>query len=99
MVRALNLAGYFDSIPVVVVLAAVPDAPSSAPSSDAAVTSSSQIGVIYGPLTAAQNGGSAVLSYELQVDDGEGGAYHSLIGNETAGDSLATTYVLGQGIV
>jgi hypothetical protein len=99
MVRAHNLAGYFDSIPVVVVLAAVPDTPSSAPSSDAAITSSSQIGVIYGPLTATQNGGSAVLSYELQVDDGEGGAYQSLIGNETAGDSLATTYVLGHGIV
>lgn len=96
--RAHNLAGDFDSIPAVVVLAAVPDTPLSAPSSNAAVTDTSQIAVSYGALTAAQNGGSDVLSYELQVDDGRGGDFRSLLGNETSGDSLETFYVLGEGI-
>ena len=39
-----------------------------------------------------------MLSYELQVDDGQGGDFHSLLGNETSGDSLETSYVLGKGI-
>jgi hypothetical protein len=64
-VRALNYAGFFDSEPLVAVLAAVPDTPLAAPSSNASVTNQSRIKVSYGPLTAAQNGGSDILSYEL----------------------------------
>ena len=64
-VRAHNYAGYFDSPPRVVVLAAVPDAPAAAPSSAADITDGTQIGLVYGPLTPAENGGSDVLSYEL----------------------------------
>jgi hypothetical protein len=52
-VRALNFAGYSDSLPCVVVLAAVPDTPLTAPSSDALVTDQTKIKVNYGPLTAS----------------------------------------------
>ena len=97
-VRAHNHAGYTDSPPIVVVLAAVPDTPSSAPTSDALVTDQEQIKVSYGPLLASENGGSDILSYEIQMDDGQGGDFYSLAGGETAGDSLATTYTIGQDI-
>lgn len=97
-VRAHNHAGYTDSPPIVVVLAAVPDTPSSAPTSDALVTDQQQIKVSYGPLLASENGGSDILSYEIQMDDGQGGDFYSLAGGETAGDSLATTYTIGQDI-
>lgn len=52
-VRAHNNAGYFDSPLRAVVLAAVPDTPTTAPSSAAAITDGTRIAVLYGPLTAA----------------------------------------------
>ena len=63
--RVHNHAGYADSPACVVVLAAVPDAPPTAPSSDALITDRAKIKINFGPLLDSQNGGSAVLSYEL----------------------------------
>ena len=51
IIRSHNHAGYFDSPPLVVVLAAVPDTPVNAPSSLTTITSGTQLGVSYGPLT------------------------------------------------
>lgn len=93
-VRAHNYAGQTDSAPLVIVLAAVPDTPTDLVTSDATETNQTQITVIYGPLATAGNGGSDVLSYELQMDDGEGGDFVALIGNETQGDSLATRHTV-----
>lgn len=53
VVRAHNLAGSFDSPPTVVVLAAPPDTPTSAPSSAAEITDGTRVGVRYGPLADA----------------------------------------------
>jgi hypothetical protein len=53
IVRAHNHAGEFDSPPLVVVLAAVPDTPTAAPSSITTITSGSQLGVSYGPFAAS----------------------------------------------
>lgn len=64
-VRAHNNAGYTDSAPLVVVLAAVPDTPTVAPTSDADITNKTLIKIDYTALTTAQNGGSDVLSYDL----------------------------------
>jgi hypothetical protein len=97
-VRAFNAAGYTDSKPIVVVLAAVPDTPLTAPSRIASSTDATRITVAYGPLLESQNGGSDVLSYELQVDNGIGGAFSSLIGNDSSGPSLATSHTISQGI-
>lgn len=98
-IRAHNHAGDVDSPPTVVVLAAVPDTPAGAPSSAAAITDGTRIGVVYEPLAASENGGSDVLSYELQMDDGGGGPYAPLVGSEAQGDSLATQYTYGAGVV
>jgi len=97
-VRALNYAGYFDSDPLEVVIAAVPDTPLDQPTSDATVTNKSRIKVFYGPLTAAQNGGSDILSYELQMDDGIGGEFASLSGGVAIGDSLHVEHTVGTGL-
>jgi hypothetical protein len=92
-VRTYNHAGYSDSYNYLsVVLANEPDYPSSSPVSDALVTNESRIKVDFGPQIASENGGSAILSYELQIDNGIGGNFTSLIGGTE--DSLETTYTV-----
>jgi hypothetical protein len=78
------------------VLAAVPDTPVSAPISDATITNESRIKVFYGPLIYANNGGSAILSYELQIDNGIGGDFVSLIGADS--ESLETEFIFEQNV-
>ena len=95
-VRAFNQAGSTDSAALSVVLAAVPDTPLTGPHSDASVTNERRIKVDYAPLATSQNGGSAVLSYELQVDNGMGGDFTSLIGFESA--SLETSFTLEENV-
>jgi hypothetical protein len=80
----------------VITLAAVPDTPTDQVVSDATITSESVIKVTYGPLDASEDGGAPVLSYELQMDDGIGGDFASLVGAEL--ESLATEYEIGHGI-
>jgi hypothetical protein len=79
-----------------VVCASVPDTPIVSPVSDATVTNEMRIKVVYGPLTAAQNGGSPVLSYELQMDNGKGGDFASYIGGTAP--SLETRITIEENI-
>jgi titin len=87
-VRAHNFEGFADSEVLNVILSAVPDKPSQAPYSDASITNEEKIQVVYDSLPASENGGSPILSSELQVDDGMGGEFTSLIGFDT--ESLKT---------
>lgn len=64
--------------------------------SDATITNESVIKVYYGPQPDSDNGGSAILSYELQIDNGRGGNFTSLIGYEVY--SLETSYTLSYNI-
>jgi hypothetical protein len=98
-VRAYNANGYSDSPTLYAILAAAPDKPSSGPISDASVTNQHRIKVNYGPQPASENGGSAILTYELQIDNGYGGGFTSLIGGEGAENSLETSYLIEQGII
>lgn len=96
-VRAFNNAGFSDSYSVLaVVLADEPAQPLQAPVSDALVTNESRIKVEFGPQADDENGGSPILSYELQMDDGIGGNFTSLIGGSK--DSLETTFTISTGI-
>lgn len=54
--------------------ASVPEKPTDVPTSDPLVTSDSQIKVDFANPTPG-NGGSAIISYELQMDDGMSGEY------------------------
>ena len=60
-------------------MASTPAKPTDVPVSDASVTSDSEIKVAYAS-PAPANGGSAITSYELQMDDGEGGDFVSIHG-------------------
>ena len=48
---------------------------------DVSVTNENRIKVDFGPQPASDNGGSVILSYELQVDNGIGGNFTTLLGN------------------
>lgn len=65
-IRAFNMQGYVDSsISSPMVLASVPGTPINGPLSDTSVTNGYQIKVTYD--TVSDNGGSTILSYELQM--------------------------------
>ncbi len=92
-VRAFNAAGYSDSESVLnVVLSDEPDTPLIGPISDSSVTDESRIKVDFGPQDITMNGGSPLLSYELQMDNGQGGEFTSLIGFNS--ESLETTFTV-----
>jgi hypothetical protein len=74
------------------VLAAVPDAPSP-PANDAAVTNDQRIKVTFGePLPNAR--GSPIVGLQLAVDDGAGGEFRTVVGEDEAQATLATAYIL-----
>lgn len=77
-VEAYNQAGQTDSSSLVVALASLPSQPSVVPSSDATVTGPERLGLNIDPLVSPLDGGSAILQYELQYDDGARGAYTSV---------------------
>lgn len=93
-VRAYNFAGYSDSGIAKIVLSNVPDTPPSGPVSDASETNEFKISVVYGPLLEALNGGSPILSYDLQIDSGNAQGFQSLIGGENMDNSLETRFLL-----
>jgi hypothetical protein len=53
---------------------------------------------MFGPQPASENGGSPILSYELQIDNGIGGSFTSLIGGENQEFSLETTFTVVENI-
>jgi hypothetical protein len=73
-----------------IMLADVPNKPTAAPTSDPANTDSTQIKVVYNE--PADNGGSNIISYELQMDDGKGGDFISLFGADS--DYLRLWYIV-----
>ncbi len=94
--RATNSAGSTDSSHLSIILASVPDTPSTGPISDASVTDDTRIKVDYSPLLSANNGGSTILSYSIEMDNGKGGSFVSLAGGIS--NRLATTYTIATGI-
>lgn len=94
--KATNAAGSILSPHLSVILASVPDTPSAGPSSDSTVTNDSQIKVDVDPLLSANNGGSTILSYSIEMDNGKGGDFVSL-GGETK-HSLVTSATIAVGI-
>lgn len=91
---ALNSIGSVQSSLISAVLASVPDAPAAAPTVDQSLTSSSQITVDYAAVTA--DGGDDIISYEVLMDDGEGGDFSSQIGLNIF--NLKLSYTISTGI-
>jgi len=93
--EAINVAGVLSSASLGVVLADAPAAPSSGPAGDPSLTSAEQIHFTLGEIDSAdpaQTGGSQILSYSLEADDGAGGSFRQLYG--LGSDSLSTQYLL-----
>lgn len=72
-VEVYNIAGSTTSTSVGFVLGDVPDTPTAAPTSDLAVSSYNKLKIDY--LTVAGNGGSPILTYSLEIDNGFGGDF------------------------
>lgn len=77
-------------------LASVPAAPTDIPVSDASITNDTTIRVTYASPPPA-DGGSALLSYELQMDDGLGGDFVTLVGYTP--NTMVTHYTVPEGIL
>jgi len=52
--------------------------------------------VLFDPIPPGNTGGSNIISYELQMDDGKGGDFISLKGFTT--DNLETSFLIDKGI-
>jgi hypothetical protein len=72
-VQAYNINGVVTSESMAFVLASVPETPSTAPSSDLTVSSSSQLKIDVQMI--ADNGGSPIIAYSIELDDGQGGPF------------------------
>lgn len=70
------------------VLADIPDTPLNAPATDPFVTTDSIVKIDC--TTVSGNGGSAITSYSLEIDNGMGGDYVAVYGVDT--NSLSLTY-------
>ena len=80
LLEAYNSVGSVSSKTVSFVLTAVPDRPETSPVLNLEFTSASAIHCNYEPLTEEENGGSAILSYELEVYRLEDSRWHSCTG-------------------
>lgn len=100
MLRATNEIGSTTSLVGYALFAAVPDTPTNGPATDPAVTDRARIKVDWAKIVSPNDGGSEVLSYQLAMDDGEGGDFVILVGGETNEEDyfLKLTYTVYAGI-
>ena len=89
---AFNINGETVSETSAFVIASIPTAPTSAPSSDLLVSSDSLLKISYPAIAVSDNGGSPILSYSLEIDDGQGGKMVSLYGEDIDTMSLSFIY-------
>jgi len=79
------------------ILATVPDTPAVAPSLVTSSSDSDTLVISVTEFTTGMNGGTAVIGYEIQVDDGEGGDFVTVQGGESQ-RTLATQVTVTDGI-
>lgn len=80
-IEAINIIGSSISTITSQQLAGVPSTPTNAPTSDSTVTGIDRIKVTWNEV--ADNGGSTILSYSIEMDNGEGGDFVILAGYDT----------------
>jgi hypothetical protein len=78
-IRTHNIVGYVDSNALSVALASLPSKPSTVPTSIPSGTNQYQLKAQIETFTSVNDGGSPILNYEIQYDDGLRGAYKSII--------------------
>ncbi len=97
---AANEIGSTPSLVGYALFAAVPDAPIYGPTSDREITNRQRIKADWQAIAAGADGGSEVLSYQLDMDDGAGGDFKPLTGREesSTGGYLKLTFTVYEGI-
>jgi hypothetical protein len=93
--RAYNEIGYAESTNAKQILASVPGAPSAGPVSDPKVTGVNKIKVDW--TVPNDDGGSEIISYALEIDNGSGGDLNPLIGVDS--NYLLLHYTIDENIV
>lgn len=96
-VTAYNKEGQTDSGISTYLLAGVPQTPLASPTLVSDQTNINHITVTLPLIADADNGNSAIISYQLDIDDGNGGSFSPVGGYDPL--SLLTTYSISQGIV
>ncbi len=94
--RAVNEIGHTDSSIVSTVLSDVPAKPSAVPTTDLAKTTKDRIFVQY--TAPASDGGSDIETYEVQMDDGKGGDFVSLVGGPNSTDYLKLWFLVEKNV-
>ena len=79
-VRVYTAESYTDSDHVSFALADVPDKPPTSPTIDYSLSTSSRLLINYPALINSKNGGTPIVSYSLEMDDGNGNNFTDLIG-------------------
>jgi large repetitive protein len=92
--KTTNAIGTIESTTISVILAAVPNTPTVAPTQSKAAAGKTQIGVkltaVDESIGADENGGSQILGYQIHRDNGLGGSFSALYNNTNV---LATSYL------
>lgn len=78
-IRAINIMGTVDSNAISVALASLPNKPLSVPVSIKSGTNQYQLTAQIAIFDSTMNGGSPILNYDIQYDDGLRGTYKSVI--------------------
>jgi hypothetical protein len=78
-IRAINIMGTVDSNAISVALASLPSKPSTVPVSIKSGTNQYQLTAQIATFDSTMNGGSPILNYDIQYDDGLRGTYKSII--------------------
>lgn len=79
---AINDEGTSTSSISAFIVAQVPDAPTNPPTVLEAESTLNFITVTVDPFDPSENGGSTIIGYEIQIDDGNRGLYHTVQGGE-----------------
>lgn len=101
MLRATNHIGSTTSLVGYALFAQVPLAPVTGPTSDASITNRERIAAVWTGIPVSDNGGSEILGYQLERDDGAGGDFIVLVGEgiDGAEEYLKLSYTAYEGIV
>jgi hypothetical protein len=96
-ITAFNREGETDSAYASYLLAGVPNTPTLAPTLVQAETNITTITATLPLISDSDNGYSPILSYQLDIDDGQGGSYSPVGGYDPY--SLKTSYSITHGIM
>ena len=77
-IRAINFAGYTNSKSTSVALVSQPSKRANPPTAVSTITDKSRIGIWIETFDDINNGGSPILIYNLQYDDGNRGDYRDI---------------------